>query len=397
MSANSASAARQSTVFAASYLGAIAMLGTNMQPVILGTLADAYGFSSREIGYLGAVFMGATTLAVATAPSWIRRANWRLVSMVALLLGSLVSLLSSAVTSLWLFAGVFCALGLIKGALNSPAFACLGDSPNPDRAYGISAVVQAISASAVVWPVSALVVPHYGSPGMFVVIAAVMASGLLFVKSLPAHGRPAPLEAGQIAPASGAPLLSAAAIPAYLMLLAGAVFNAGLSGFWMFVERIGVQMGVAPSMIGLALSIGSLASIVAAALFAWLSLRFSSLVFAAIGTACLLACFAVLTVPGTPSFFVANVMFSLGWGLTQPPYWAMLRQVDRTNRLFVVSPMASGLAAAAMGAISGVIVETFGFGGMTLFCAAACIFALVTAAAVIGSKRSLMAEPALAE
>ena len=99
MNASSASAARQSTVFAASYLGAIAMLGTNMQPVILGTLADAYGFTNREIGYLGAVFMGATTLAVATAPSWIRKANWRLVSMVALLLGTIVSLMSSVSSS----------------------------------------------------------------------------------------------------------------------------------------------------------------------------------------------------------------------------------------------------------------------------------------------------------
>lgn len=397
MSEATASAGNLRSVYAASYLGALAMLGTNMQPVILGTLADAYHFSNREIGALGAVFMGATTLAVATAPSWIRKADWRLVSMTALVLAALVSLWAATVTSLWVFGAIFGALGLVKGCLNSPAFACLGDSANPDRSYGISAVVQAISASAIVWPVSALVVPAYGSKGMFVVIAAVTASGLLFVRFLPAHGRPAPLEEGEVAPEPGAPLLSLAAVPAYVMLAAVALFNAGLAGFWMFVERIGVQMGVAPAMIGLALSIGSLASIVAAAVFAWLSVRFSSLVFAALGTACLLACFAVLSVPGTPSYFIANVLFSLGWGLTQPPYWAMLRQVDRTNRLFVASPVASGLAAAVMGAVAGVIVDAFGFGGMTLFCSAACVLALVTAAAVLGGRRAAQTQPALAE
>lgn len=374
-------------VLAASYLVSLSMLITNLQPVILGALADNYGFSNRELGYLSAMLVGATTLCIATAPGWIRTANWHLLSFACLIIGTLACLTGMLASTFGQFLLLFAVLGAVKGVLGVPSFATLGDTRNPDRNFGISAVIQGIHASLFVWPVSAYVIPEFGVTGMWVVIALGIGSGLLCARLIPRRGAAEAVEGADEPPAAGVPLLSRAAIPAFAMLFAMAVFSGGLVGFWYFVERIGVSMGVEPSVIGLTLSLGSLASILSAGIVAWFSERFSSLAFACIGTCSLLACFTVLQIPSDFSFIAANVFFSLGWGLTQPPYWAILRKVDRTNRLFVTSPVAAGAASVGIGLMAGPIIEGYGFGGMIAFCAIAVILALLITLGVLTATR----------
>ena len=380
LSQTSPQAGKLTVVLAASYLTALSQIFTNMQPVILGALADDFGFSNGSLGNLSAVYVACATLVLASAPLWVRRVSWRLLTAAALVMAAVVIVCGAAVTSLSTFMLLFGLFGMFKSMLGVPAFACLGDTENPDRSFGIAAVVQAISATILVAPVATYLIPAFGSPGVFILLGLLLLSGLLVVWFIPADGQAESAsrsaDAMSVQEPEGAPFLSRAAIPAYVMLFASALFTAGLVGFWYFVERIGVAKGISPSTIGLTLSAGSLGSIVAASLFAWLSQRVKGVVFLLVGSSLLLSCFVMLQFSGVMPFVLANILFSLGWGLSQPPYWSILSQVDATKRLFVAAPMTGGVAAALIGVFSGPIIDAYGFNGMIAFSAISVVVAM---------------------
>lgn len=373
-------------ILAASHLIALSQLLTNMQPVVLGSMADGFGFSNGDLGNLSAIYVAFATLVVASAPLWVRRVGWHGVTYIALVLSALVMASGAFFETLPAFLILFAMFGVLKSTLGVPAFACLGDTENPDRNFGIAAVVQAIGATILVAPVATYLIPAYGAPGVFVLMGLLLATGLLVVRFMPKTGQSH--QTPDTPPVAGAPFLSRAAIPAYVMLLASALFTAGLVGFWYFVERIGVSKGIPLSTIGLTLSAGSLGSIVAASLVAWLSGRVKGLAFLLVGTILLLSCFAMLQFDGTMPFVLGNILFSLGWGLSQPPYWSILSQVDATKRLFVAAPMAGGVAAATIGVLSGPIIGAYGFNGMIAFSAMTVVVAMLLSALV-----SWMAKP----
>lgn len=367
-------------VIAAAYLSGLNMLVVNLQPLILGALADSYGLSDRQLGHISAIFVGFATACSISGPFWVRRVDWRNFSRLVIVLAILTLASGALLTSPVLILALFAVLGLLKGSLGIPAFASLGDSSNPDRNYGVSIGFQAFLSAAVTIPAAAWVIPRYGVSGLFTTLAAIIATGILICAWLPRSGLDVPTSADS---GSRGAIFSAAALPAWIALLSAAAFTGGILGFWYFIERIGVERGVGHGLIGVTLSLCSLATIVTAAIVAWLGGRLSSFTFVGVGTLLLLFGFGSLQFAGSAAYIAGALGFALGWGMAQPAYYAVLRKVDVTGRLFVAAPAASGLAGVTIGIVAGPIIEAGGYAAMIMTSA---ILVLVAAGSLLASQ-----------
>lgn len=371
-------------VVAASLLTGVNQLLVNVQPLLFGALAVRLGLDDAELGYLGAVVIAALTLGSISGPFWVRRANWRLISALALAGAAAAFALGAAATTLDSALLIFGAAGLFLGLLSPPAFGCLGEADNPPRAFAISVVAQSSLAAAGTLALSFAIIPRFGAPGAFVSVAIAVAAALPLCRLLP-RGPRAIQEVSTTV--DGAPLLSRAAIPAYAMLFAKGVFVAGILGYWIFVERIGVAHGIPGERIGLTISLCAVASAASAGIVGWLAGRVRLVAMIAIGTTIVIGAFIALGVPGFLAFALSNFLFAFGWGFAQSAYWGLLREVDATNRLFVAGPAAAGVGGVAAGMAAGPIIATAGLPAMTLASGVALSAAALIAFVVAGSLR----------
>lgn len=377
----------RAAVLAASFLSSLALLTINVQPLILGALAEHYGLSDRTVGQISAALVGSASLMTLTAPFWIRKVDWRTSSLIAIVALVLVTLAGTWATGAGQLLLLFLVFGALQSWLAAPSFAALGDSSNPERAYAINIVLQSVVAAVVAVSLSSYIVPAFGAPGMFVVVAAVLATGVAACRWLPRSGRvPVIDKPARVGPSKIAPSTLAGPLLALLALFA---LSFGLFGFWFFNERIGAARGHSREFIGIVLSIGSLGNIGSAAMAAWLGGRVNNRVLVAIGSLLLIAAYGTLQIPGPVAFAACNIMFSTAYGVVQPPYWAVLRKVDRTNRLFVLAPAAQGAAGIAVGLVAGPVIERSGYAMLIGLSAGAIVIAgaLLALAALAGTNR----------
>jgi len=375
---------RPAVIAASAYLASVNALVINVQPLIMGALADGRGLSASDLGQISAIFIVFNTLCFLAAPLWIRRVNWRSVALLSAMGAALVILAGAMAVSFPVLLLVFALLGLVKGFMGAIAFASLGDARNPDRAYGISVVVQSVLAALVATPLSAVVLPRWGVAGLFIVLASVFATACIACRWLPTTGAesasPAPrhdLEARR----------AGAALPTIVALAALGLFTGGIIGFWLFLERIGAARGVSGSLVGVAVSLCALSTVLSAVLVAALGGRISSMMFVWAGSAMVLAGFAVLAAPGDIAFMASALLFALGWGLAQPAYWAVVRKVDGAGRLFVAAPAVSGLAGALVGLTAGGVIAWGGYSGLIRVSGGLVVIAAIVLAVAQGGAR----------
>lgn len=381
MSQTQSDAPSSAAVIAASLLTGVNQLLVNVQPLLFGALAVRIGLDAGELGYLGAVVIAALTLGSISGPFWVRRVNWRLTCAAGLVGAAVAFLFGAAASSFDAALLIFGAAGLFLGLLSPPAFGCLGDADNPSRAFAISVVAQSSLAATSTLALSFAVIPHFGAPGAFVAVAIAVGIAVPLCRLLPRGASPV-REASR--PVEGAALLSRAAIPAYAMLVAKALFVSGILGYWIFVERVGVAHGISGERIGLTISLCAVASAVSAGIVGWLAGRVRSVAMIAIGTAIVIGAFVALGVPGFLAFVLSNFLFAFGWGFAQSAYWGLLREVDATSRLFVAGPAAAGAGGVAAGVAAGPVIAASGLSGMTYASGIALLAAALIAFIVSG-------------
>lgn len=367
-SASTSSLDRPSTIATASYLSALTLLAMNIQPLILGAVAKDYGLNDSGLGQLAGALVGSVSLMSLTAPFWIRKLNWRTVSAVAICLCAAVWVFGSAAHTTAQLLAVFVLVGMLQACIGAPSFAALGDSSNPERAYGVSIVFQSIVAAVAAVPLSNYVISHYGAPGAFIFVGMLLATGVPVCRWLPATGREVALAESD----PGVPRVAAAfgdLLAPLCALLALFALTFGVFGYWFFIERIGTARGHSTADIGFILSAGSLSSILAAGTAAWLGGKVRNAVLVGIGTVGLIAAYGTLHLQGLAAFAVSNLLFSMSYGVVQPPYWAILRKVDLTNRMFVVATAVQGAAGVAVGLIAGLVIGAGGYGALLILSA----------------------------
>lgn len=376
-------------VLAAAYVSALGNLLSNVMPLLLGALADRYGLSDGALGQFNAAFIAATMVTGLSAPYWVPRFDWRIANYVAIA-GAVVALVigtgAATITSLLI---LFAALGLFLGTLLPTSFAALGETRFPNRSYATGVTMQSLLAAVANIAISVVVLPYWGVSGILLGLALLVASGVIATAHHPRCGVAAPAPASDHSTPRGH-LLTPAALPAMLTLFAIALVIGGIQGYWAFVERIGVGHGLAAEAVAATLSLCAVASIINSAAVAWIGDRVRAVTIIIAGTAIVNLSFFLLTFPGLVPFVASNILFASGFGLLVPSYWAVLKRVDATDRLFVVGPAAASAGAVAVSLVAGTVIGAGGYVGLTIFDGALTVVAAllaIAAGAAMGRTR----------
>ena len=353
-------------IAAASLMVGINQLIINVQPLLLGALAENQGLTDTQLGLVSSALIGGSTCASLTAPLWVRRFDWRSVTTLFSLGAAAALFAASNVQTFTSLCLLFFGIGLLKGALGAPSFVSLGDSSKPERNFGISVTVQAGLAALAGAPMAAYLIPAYGVDGVYFSLIGALAVGLLAVRFLPRHGR-----AQKVDEPRKRIIVNSALLPFALVMLAMFLFTIGVTAFWFFLERIGTSKNVPAVTIGLAVSGTALITIAGSFLVTLLARWLGGLSLTVIGSLLIVLGYAFVLLPNPGTFFSGSLIFAFGWGICQPGYWALARAADPTARLFVLSSAVAGLGSVATGFLAGPIIGAVDYNGLTILAGSA--------------------------
>ncbi len=377
------------SVLAAAYVSAIGALLFNAQPVLVGALSFAHGFTEAELGFVMSSGLLAAFCVVVAAFFWVPRVSVR----AAVRLGAGAVLAGTAGLGVSPgFVGVvvgFVLIGAGMAAVYAPALTCLGATRDPARSFGIAISAQVLVASATLLAVPALLFPGAGMLPVAALLGAAALPAFAAVRYLPARAggdRRAEATRSRTADPSTSPL-------AALGLVAMAVYFVGLNGTWVFLERIGADAGIPPASVAAALAGSVFCGALGALAASWLGGRVA--ITAALAVCALLfAAFVgmMISQPGLIGFVVALVLFNVAWNFSLPYQMSSIAMADHSGRILVLIPAAQTIGGALGPAISGTMLMGAGIVGVYVqlaVCIAGAFLIYAAVARLAGPARPL--------
>jgi len=356
----------------AGLISACGIMMLNLLPVLVGAMAEEFGFSESQLGDIIAGYNLAFTVIAVSALFWIRSVNWRFVSMIGIVIAAAAYLAMMTVASFQMVLGLAVIIGLALGALYALIMVLLGDSNDPDRAYGIKLSLETIPGGFLLFIIPTLIAPTFGFAGVMITTASALILLGLSSFGLPKQGR----EHNNIA--TNKTVDSRYAL-SFISLLASLAYVAGIVATWAFLELLGAKNGLSGDEIGGALSIGFLVfggggGFIAA----FVAERFGRILpFVLAVTVNLLGLFYFSSLNDSSHFTIACYLFlfSLNFGLTYT--FGLTAMVDSTGKLAALSAAVLSVGAIVGPFISGRLVEANGFDAMLMFSAIATVFSLI--------------------
>lgn len=261
-----------SVMLAASFASTIGGLPFNTLPVLLGSLADSFGFTAEQIGRLGAACFAGYLLGTLVSVASMDRLNWRWLTLgcaggaVLVLLAS-SQLPAQAQMPLWGLLGFFSALMTCLG------LRIMAEMLDKERALGLRQGIELALVAAVLFILPSLVITQFHYPG-----AALFLAGIVLVLSLSAFALPHRSYFGSSAVKNQALTLAASfSFPsvAYAALFFFFLFGTGQIGLWAFLERYGNALALLPTELGIVFAVLKLLGGAAALVLALAGNRFS--------------------------------------------------------------------------------------------------------------------------
>ncbi len=337
-------------------------------PAFMALLSTRLSLSPSQMGMLAAVESLAIAIASLSAPLWINRLNRRH----TVIFGVIVCLIGNSLTA---FSGDYHAIlairavvGLVgEGLLGPIAFATISALREPDRAIGVAVTAAVAMGAAIMAAASTLtrLLPAFGP------IAAVLFVQILilpFARGVLLAQAPRAAEGGGHAPGAGKGIL-------LLALLAQALWAAGPGAFWTFAEHIALANGIAKAPSELALSIGTLASLLGSMAAVMLGGRFGWLA-PVVGSTLVMILLAFLYVRCDRMIEVALCLsaFYILWNYGLVYQLGFLAELDTTGRYAAAIPAAQVCGTSIGPLLAGEMMMAFGNVGApiaTAICATA--------------------------
>jgi len=359
---------RKLVILSAVILSALGALFYNLLPMFLGVAQDHRQLGNESIGLLSSMFFAGYTLTTSTAFFWIRRINWRSVSLVALILGSLALLLAGYSQShALLMLCIFVAGGAFSTVYGIGTTA-LGDTSNPARWYGLKISAEAMLGAILLFVLPGTLISSHGFMGMMagmVLAVVVLAPALSW---LPAAGTKNEEQIG-----GKTPIPPALRLAVWIGLFAVTTFIFSATMIWAFVERLASTAGFEPVLVGKILSLtlvfavlGSLAAVV-------LGDRFGSGKPFAAATVIFLIALAWLSGNITlVNYAVGACLLTLAIGLGITYVITIVADLDLDGRYVVLTVPAIGIGVMTAPAVGGLLTASQEFsaifivGGVTV-------------------------------
>lgn len=358
--------------------------------VVAPTIVDAFvrrGISLSMASLLGAAELAGLTVALLCSPLFLNRFDRRALAGIAVVMaisGQLLSLIFDAPHSL----GALRVLaGLGEGGMYAVAIASLAATRSPDRAFGVVAILNQISATLLLVAIAHLNGSYPQSGAIAVMLGLVMLTSL-FVTTLPRR-----VDAGSTGQNTGFDLKTPFALTPALFGLAGTfLLSCGFGAVWPFIGQIAVARNISDELIASAFSWVGAAGILAGVIVTALGLKLGRklpLVFASVG-------FSVSLILPTyhVSFIALTLLLMFFWTFNIPYYMGLLAELDRTGRLAALTGAMLPFGIAAGQALSGRIAAADGFRAIS-FMGAGCVAAAL-AAMLIALRSRAKVQPDLA-
>src|SRR5690606_24562534 len=160
-----------SVYVAAGLISGCGALMFNVMPVFVGAASKSLGYGEAQLGDMVAFFNVGFTLSALSAPLWVRSYDWRYFSLLGVVLAAL-GLAVMGLTDDFLQLGLLVGLtGIAMGGLYALVLAILGDSGNPDRAFGLKLGLETLPGALLLFLLPVYVVPRFGFAGVVCAMA----------------------------------------------------------------------------------------------------------------------------------------------------------------------------------------------------------------------------------
>lgn len=332
-------------MWAMAFVSMVATLLVNGMPVVIGTLGDAYGIPNDQLGVLASAFLVGKFVVVCSSLFWVRRTNWRRISLIGMLSGLvlLTTLILSPSHNAFLIA--FVLLGAAMACFYVPVLAYWSDVDDPARVVSIGILLQVGGAAVFMYAMPAWVVPTWGVKGLVGFLIGVMLVNLLVVPLIPQYGRKGTSD--DDAGSTSASLTSPAVVLPLFGLFVMTLYYIGLFGMWAFMERIGTSSGLSPELAASALSISLLAGTGAVVVTSIVGDRYGyvkPIVLSAVLYGLFLSSMSLNQ--SMLLFLSAVIIFNLAWNGALPYQLGLIAKSDSTGKFFVLLPAFQAAGAA---------------------------------------------------
>ncbi|QIB64939.1 MFS transporter [Kineobactrum salinum] len=375
---------RKSVYIAAGLLSGAGALISSTMPMIIGTMADTFKFSESQLGDIIAVFNLTFTLIAIASLFFIRRINWRL----AAFLGSGVSVASLFAVTLTgnyqTITMLFGVMGIGIGGLYVLGMVVMGDSENPDRAFGVKLGLEALPSTTLLFILPVFVIPLYGFTGMAYAMAATcfiigLLSGVLPSRGVKNNPYSLPTSVEATSTSNVVSLSSTALLTLSLFTLAaGIVFFSGILATWAFLEIMATNKQLPAEQVGVILALSMISSAVGAFVAAWLGNRWGrDLPMIGIVLVNLIALVVIWQSKSIVSFAAGAILFTfcVNYGLAY--FFGLSAEIDVSGRFVALSATTLSLGGVVGPALGGRIMEGQGFVSVLAFSAICSILSLI--------------------
>lgn len=355
-------------------------------PVLVGALVDKLGFSEAQAGYMASADLFGIFCASILVSLTIKRINRRVWVAAGIIVSALCNIASGYLVDFSPMFAVRVVAGLGSGICYSIALANLATTTNSTRNFTYL-IFTLVAINAVELYGLPEVVMLWGIGGIFAAFAAVNLLCLAALFAMPSRLPEGVLGGG---PVEATRSERAVLLHGGLALLAIALFYITVSGFWAYVERMGVAAALSDRFIQISLSSTTLLSLIGC-IVAYQASKVQGqsllllIALGVIGAAMLWIGSHVVPV----SFVAVLCIFQLLWNGVDIYQLGTLSTIDRSGRLPALVPAAQGLGQTLGPALSGLVVSLgYSYFGVMTLCAAMSFGAMLIYGIVFVRMRS---------
>ncbi len=311
-------------------------------PLILGALANTYGFSNTQIGWIGAA-ENAGLLAGSVAVSTLGRSiNFKTLACLGIAAAGIGDAITMGANTFTVFCAVRLFAGFGSGLCYSAAIASLSLTRRATRNFSVFIVVLTIANSVELWTIPGIV-SMWGVRGLYATLGCLFLVPLVLIRHMPSA------TSAQSPRAAAASL--ATPIPASMVwscLSAVILFNVAASAFWAYSERIGASIGMSERSVSNTLTICNLISLTGSMLAYALHRRWGQHRPQLGAIAIMITVFAVWSVQLSPTLFgIGILLFFEVWTMASVYQLGTLTAIDSTGRRVALIPAAQGIGQSA--------------------------------------------------
>src|ERR1700754_415314 len=318
-------------------------------PLILGALADEYGFSNPQIGWIGAAENAGMLLGSVSVSVLGRWASYRLLTAVGIAIALAGNGVTLGTTSFAAFCAVRLCTGIGSGICYSAAIAALSLTQQSARNFSIFVVVLVIANSLELWLIPD-VVAAWHARGIYVVLGLLFLPPALLIGFIPKGLTETP-EASHADAMRGAPL-------AWVCLLGVVLFCVAASAFYAYAERIGLSVGMSESAISNTLTLCNLFSLTGSMLAYALGRRWGQHRPQLAAIIVMIGVYAAWAISlSLPAYISGVLIFFEVWSMASLYPLSPLTGIDPSGRHVALIPAAQGIGQSAGPFLAGTLLD----------------------------------------